>query len=53
MHHGILADFEAVTGLRSSPVAFRFSFRHLGRPSRKSVKGQLRLSHNLKIIGKR
>ena len=28
MHHGILADFETATGLRSSRVAFCFSFRH-------------------------
>jgi hypothetical protein len=28
MHRGILADFKAVTDLRSSRVAFCFSFRH-------------------------
>jgi hypothetical protein len=28
MHHGILTDFETATGLRSSPIAFCFSFRH-------------------------
>jgi rfaE bifunctional protein nucleotidyltransferase chain/domain len=53
LHQGIPADFEIATELRCSRVAFCFSFRHLGRPSRKSVKGQLRLTHNLKISGER
>jgi len=52
MHRGILADFKTVTGPRSSRIAFCFSFRHFGRPSRKLVKGQLRLTHNLKISEK-
>jgi hypothetical protein len=33
-------------------LRFVFLFAILGRPSRKSVKGQLRLTHNLKISGK-
>jgi hypothetical protein len=49
MHLGILADFKTVvTTLRSSRVAFCLSFRHFGKPLRKSLKDQLQLTHNVK-----
>src|SRR6186997_46794 len=45
VNHGILADFKVTTGLRSSRVAFWFSFRHFWKTVAQIIKGQLRLTH--------